>query len=90
MPNVLITVMHPVAQVLVRAVRAYLQAFLGIATALQTGYAHKVGVDFDTHDLTQVIVKSAAIALAPVFFTIVQNMIELFAKLDETYPQLRA
>jgi hypothetical protein len=90
MPDVVLKAMHPIAIVFVRAARVYLQTFLGIATALQSGFAHKVGIDFDTHDLSGVIGRAAAIAIAPVFFTVLQNVIELLAKVDEKVPELRA
>lgn len=88
-PNVAIAALHPLLVIAVRGARVYMQTFLGIATALQTGFAHKVGIDFGVSDLGSIIAKSAALALAPVFFTVLQNALEVLTKLDETMPQLR-
>jgi hypothetical protein len=92
--SVTIVSMPPWKIVLVRASRVYLQAILTFLTANGTGATAKVGevigLAIPVMDFYQVLLMSASMAVAPAVGSILQNTIELLAKLDATNPALRA
>jgi hypothetical protein len=73
----------------VRTVRVYLQSLLGFLTAAGTGYATAIGVVMPVGDFGHLFVVSASLAVAPAAFTLLQNVIELLAKIDASNPTLR-
>lgn len=74
---------------LVRTVRVYLQTLVGILLAGGTGVAGAVGVNLPAHDFVSLFWSAAGLSLAPAAITLIQNAIELLAKLDVTAPTLR-
>ena len=79
---------------LVRCCRVYLQALLGFLTATGTGLAGAVatavGTPIPAMDFWHMLVFSASLAVAPATVSLIQNVIELLAKIDATNPGLRA
>lgn len=69
----------------IRTGRVYLQALAGFMTAGGLG----LDKGLLPHDLYGLLRTSTALALAPAFFTLLQNAGELLAKLDVTNPTLR-
>jgi hypothetical protein len=76
--------------VLVRTARVYAQSLLGFLTAAGLGATGAVGVKMPTGDFLHLFGACAGLALAPAVFTLIQNVVELLAKLDVTRPTLRA
>ena len=74
---------------LVRTARVYLQTLVGILLAGGTGVAGAVGVNLPMHDFVSLFWSAAGLSLAPAAITLIQNAIELLAKLDVTAPTLR-
>ncbi len=94
LPNGIIRTMTPIAQVLVRGLRTFLQclvAFLGVATVGKP-MVEGLGVMLPPMDALHVIYAAAGFALFPTLVSVIQNTIELLAKLDESfkYVKLRA
>lgn len=84
MPDLVVRVMSPVAIVLVRALRVYLQTAVGLVT---TGVlAHDLVPAAQVLDSWQV---AASLAVGPALVCAAQNALELLARLDETMPHLR-
>lgn len=89
MPDIAVTVMSPVAVVLVRALRVYLQTLVGL---LGTG---ALASDFLPSDLlpagdfAHALKVAAGMSLGPAFVCAAQNAIELLGRLDERLPHLR-
>ena len=75
--------------VLIRALRVYLQGVLGFLTANTSGLTEAVtGIpigDFGNHLLI-----ALSLAIAPATLSLLQNALELLAKLDQTRPTFRA
>lgn len=84
MPDLMVRVMSPLAVVLVRALRVYVQTAVGLVT---TGAL--------AHDLlpaAQALASwqtAASLAVGPALVCAAQNTVELLARVDETLPQLR-
>ncbi len=76
----------PFKLVLVRVVRTYLQSLLGLLTA---GLAGGAAGMIPFADFSDLLVKSASLAIAPTVVAAIQNVLEILAKLDETKPELR-
>jgi hypothetical protein len=90
--DVIIRAMTPFAQVLVRFARTYLQGLVGF---LLLGLAAKptlegLGVAVPVDDFFTALKVAAGLALAPAVIALLQNLIELLAKLDEKFPKMRA
>lgn len=86
-PDIIVWVMSPIAVVLVRALRVYLQT---IASLLTVGVASNAIPALVP--LASVITNwkvAASFAAGPAFYCALQNTIELLARLDEKLPQLR-
>jgi len=78
------------AQVGVRVLRTYLQSLLGFIMAVGSGAAAGVGINIQVGDFTDLLLKSAGLAIAPAAVSMLQNAIEILTKLDVTNPQARA
>jgi len=78
------------AQVGVRVLRTYLQSLLGFIMAVGSGAAAGVGINIPVGDFTDLLLKSAGLAIAPAAVSMLQNAIEILTKLDVTNPQARA
>ncbi len=91
-PNIVIQAMTPFAQVAVRGARTYLQGLVGF---LLLGLAAKpvlanLGVVIPPGDFLEAFKVAAGLALAPTVISLLQNLAELFGRLDESFPKLRA
>ncbi len=89
MPDIAVRVMSPVAVVLVRALRVYLQTLVGL---LGTGAIASGMVPPDllpAGDFAHALRVAAGMSLGPAFVCAAQNTIELLGRLDERLPQLR-
>lgn len=73
----------------VRALRVYVQSLLGFLTATSTGLAGAVGVHIDAGDFLRQVTVAASLAVAPAFFSLLQNTAELLASIDTSRPTLR-
>lgn len=90
--DVIVRVMTPVAQVLVRAIRTYLQSLLGFLTLGLAGkpVADNIGVVITPDSFLGVLGVAAGLALAPTIVAVLHNAAELLARLDERFPKARA
>lgn len=70
----------------VRCARVYVQSMLGFVTAGGLG----LNIGLEAHEAGHLLTRSATLALAPVAFTFLQNLLELLTRLDETAPRWRA
>lgn len=84
---------NPVMMVLIRGARTYLQALIGfaavgVAVGGLPGYSPADAIPLAT--LGQKLWISAQLAVAPAVVSLLQNGLELIAKLDQSAPTLRA
>lgn len=86
-PNVQVVAISPFVAVLTRAARTYLQVFLGLLLAAGAGATTNL---VPVGDFLSVLRVSAMVAIAPSLVSLLQNSIELLAKLDQSAPSLRA
>ena len=77
-PNIIVKVIQPVTVITVRALRVFLQTLTGLVTA---GLAAPKALP--ASDFLHLVMLSAGLSLAPVFFCIAQNSIELLGKWDQ-------
>ena len=87
---VVIVVMAPLKIIAVRALRVYLQTLIGLLGAFGIGVASEVGVTMTAGNFWHTLVACGSLALAPAIMSILQNTLELLAKVDATLPQVRA
>jgi hypothetical protein len=92
MPNVLIRTMTPIAQVLVRALRTFLQSLVGFLIVVMAGRTiiDNIGVMIPATDFLDALKIAASLAVAPTVVSFIQNLIELLARVDESFPKARA
>jgi hypothetical protein len=88
--SVTVISMPPWKIVLVRCCRVYLQSLVGFLLATGTGLTSAVGLTMPVQDFGQLLLTCASLAVAPAAISLIQNLIELLAKLDATNPELRA
>lgn len=86
--------MNLLLMIVVRAARVYFQSFWGMLTAAGLG-AVAINHGLDGHMTTpvggwQVFLTAAYLALFPAAASVIHNAAELFTKLDEKFPQMRA
>lgn len=79
--NVVVQVLQPITIIAVRASRVFLQ------TMLATLSAGAIGV-MPASDFTHLLIQSASISVASGVYCIIQNMIELLARFDQSHPTL--
>ncbi len=85
--DVRVVVVSAVRVVAIRTVRTYLQSLLGFLGATAIGAIPSDPLD--PQNAGQRILLAAGLALFPAFVSLVQNILELLAKLDVTQPELR-
>jgi hypothetical protein len=83
MPNVRVKVIEPIVIIAVRAGRVYLQTLLGLLTA---GLAKPTLLG--AADFIHLFGMCASLSLAPAVVCVVQNVIELMAKFDQSHPTI--
>lgn len=91
-PDLVIKLMTPIAQVLVRAARTYVQGLIGF---LVLGVAAKplaegLGVVIPPGDFWAAFQVAAGLATAPTVISLLQNVAELLGRVDALFPQFRA
>jgi len=91
-PDLIVTVMTPLAQVLVRTARTFLQSFVGFlgAGALGKGVLGSLGVEIAPNDLWAVLQFAFGLAMFPTVMSFAQNALELLARLESVLPKWRA
>jgi len=89
-PNVRIVAMSMVSQAGIRALRTFLQSLVGFILAVGTGAAGAAGINVPAGDFIALVVSSASLAVAPAIVSLLQNAVEILAKLDSSTPQMRA
>lgn len=70
----------------VRCARVYVQGVLGFASAEGLG----LNIGLEAHETGHILSRAATLAIAPVAFTFLQNLLELLSRLDEKAPRWRA
>lgn len=93
-PNVQIVEMPAWKQVIVRAVRAYLQNVLGYILGAGIGTSVAFAADavlpvMPARDFLTILLAALSAAIGPTLVTIIQNALELTAGLDTSRPGLR-
>jgi hypothetical protein len=88
LPDVRVVVLPALYAVLVRAIRTYLQSFLGFLGAGALGVIPSDPLD--PRSAWAQITLAAGLALFPAFVALIQNIAELFAQLDSKAPEWRA
>ncbi len=83
--NIIIKVVEPLTLVLVRATRVFLQTLLGLVTAGLVAPKALPASDF-----VNLLALCASLSLAPAVICIIQNLIELLGRFDQSHPTLTA
>lgn len=85
-PDVIIQTMTPLASILIRAGRAYLQMLIGLGSASAAGLG---GDALAAHGFLHALRDYAVLSLGAAVWSIIINSAELLAKLDQRYPMFR-
>lgn len=91
-PDIVVKVMLPITQVLVRAARTYLQSllgFLGMLLAAKPALV-QLGVVITVTDFWSIFLLAASMAVAPTMLSLLQNAVEVLTALDQMFPKARA
>jgi len=92
--SVTVVALPPWKIILIRACRVYLQSLVGFLAATSIGVAGSVGAAVGTPiplmDFWHTLLFSLSLATAPAVISLIQNTLELLAKLDATNPTWRA
>lgn len=85
-PNYIVQALSPLRVIAIRTARVYLQSIMGFLTL------HATGLDkgLMPNEFGALLTTAASLAVATAAVTAIQNFIELLAKLDQKYPELRA
>lgn len=86
----LVVAMRPIAIILIRSARNYVQSFSGLLTAAGLGADAVFEAPIFPREFASKVTVCAALAVAPAFFCLVQNTGELLWKLDQKFPEMRA
>ncbi|MBI3966708.1 MAG: hypothetical protein HY329_13825 [Chloroflexi bacterium] len=92
LPNVCLVPMSAIVQVGVRVLRTYFQSLLGFLLAVGSGLMGASGLmdPIPAGDFAAAFNRAAGLALAPTVVALLQNVIELLARVDQQHPQWRA
>lgn len=90
--DIVIKAMAPVKIVLVRVLRTFIQSMLGFLGFLTLGApaGATVGIMLPPMGAWDIIVAAAGLSLFPTVVSLLQNVLELLAKVDVNNPELRA
>jgi hypothetical protein len=88
-PDFRVTVMSPLVQIVVRGFRTYLQALLGLLAVALVGPSQMLP-SVAPRDFLAALQLAAGLALAPAAISVLQNLVEFLAKVDELFPKARA
>lgn len=91
-PDIIIKVMTPLLQVVVRGLRTYVQGLIGF---LLLGLAGRpalegLGVVIPPGDFLDALRLAGGLAFAPTVISVLQNLGELLLRLDQSLPKWRA
>lgn len=91
-PDIILTVMTPLAQVAVRGLRTYIQCLVGFLLLNVAAHpvAESLGVMIPPGDFWQAFMTAAGLAVAPTVIAVLQNSAELLGHLDNLLPKARA
>lgn len=91
-PNIVIKTMTPLAQVLVRGLRTYLQGVVGflLLTLASRPTAEALGIVVPPGDFWEAFQIAAGLAVAPTVISLLHNTVELLGHLDNLFPKARA
>ena len=82
--------MPPWQIVAVRAARVYLMTLVGLLTVTGSPIGSAAGLTLTVNEFFPWLMTCASVSVAPAVVSLLQNAIELLAKLDATNPGLRA
>lgn len=85
-PNYIVQALSPLRMIMTRVVRVYLQSVTGIVSAGLAGGDGGLLPD----DFYALFVTACKMSVAIGGITALQNFVELFTKLDQKYPEIRA
>jgi hypothetical protein len=88
-PDLRVTVMSPLVQIFVRGLRTYLQALLGLLVVALAGPAAMMP-SVAPRDFLAALQLAAGLALAPAAISVLQNLVEFLASVDQMFPKARA
>ena len=86
--NIQVTVQTWYAQMGIRALRTYLQSLVGFLLVVMSGVGEKAGLP--AQDFLNALLTAGSLSLAPAAIALIQNAIELLARMDSSNPTLRA
>lgn len=91
-PNLIIQVMTPIAQVLVRGGRTFFQSFVGFLIALTIGVPvlGSAGIAVPIDGALTIIISAAGLSVMPTVISLAQNSLEMFTAFDSKFPKARA
>lgn len=86
-PDVLVTVITPVAAILIRVGKTYVQSLIGFLAASGLGAAPSV---LPSGDFLHLLAKCAGLAVAPAVMSLLMNVSILLTALGDHYPTLKS
>jgi hypothetical protein len=89
-PNIVVSLMTPLAQILVRGLRTYLQSLVGLLLVMLAAPATGIVGPTDPRTFADTLQLAAGLALAPAVVSVLQNFAELLGQWDAKFPRLRA
>ena len=87
LPDIVIRVVSPLAQILVRAGKTYFNSVVGFLTAGGAGAMPQV---LTPNEGWHFLAKAATLAIFPAVFSIITNLAILFGQWDQKFPTLQA
>lgn len=86
-PEVFVKVITPIAAIVIRAAKTYVQSLTGFLAASGLGMAPSV---LPAGDFWHLLAKCAGLALAPAFMSTLYNISTLLTALGDKYPTLKS
>lgn len=83
-PNVIVQAVTPLASILVRSLRVFLQTMLGLMTA-----GTVAPTSLNAHSFWELVIKCASLSVAAAGICALQNFVELLGRLDQKFPLWR-
>lgn len=83
--DVRVQTMSSAYAVFIRCARVYVQSVLGFVAAGGLG----LNIGLEAHEAGHLLTRAATLAMAPVAFTFLQNLLEILTRLDEAHPRWR-
>ena len=79
-PNVIVTVVTPIAAIVIRFLNNYLTVLLGLVTA---GMATNI---IPARDFEHLVIKCATLSLASAGLGLIKDLVTVFGRLEQRYP----